>query len=692
MSPIPSFHQLAPMVASAVVTRSGHSRLLSSVAGAAVLMLTCMPCDGATEKKYQVLDPGKSQHLFESAHFVARWNDNDGVTLSDEELRKGLATLEGIREFYLGHVGFAAPYANQAVKYKASVNLSNKGWATGSGTGKNDPAMWLHFNAFKDPHALAHEFAHSLQFATMGLRDSPYVGWSWESHAEWMTHQMFPDQVGCSDQLVNAPHLYYGSSRNRYGNWQFWEYIKDTFGYAAINDIWTKATKPGKPGTAIEDPLVVLARNQGWKTSDLNDQFGHWAMHNVTWDYQNGEVYRKHYGSYNDLGGIRRNRVSVLDPIDLKKGKFAIPNYRAPQRYGYNLVPIDPDLTGRSRDVTVSFRGIIQEKPGVRKFEGSFENEPKSVPQPCSDWRWGLVAVDDNGNPRYGALQRGAASETTITLRANEKQLWLVVIATPTEYQRISWDQIYYTIYRYPWMVEIRGGRPRGSLTASSSKSAGRNGAPHPNGGGWVDATAHADSSAYIGPAARVLDGAQVLGNARIDDQAVVSGNAKVSDNAIVRGHALVTGNGIIAGNARIEEEASVYGGTINEDARLGALTLVEGDRTRIRGKADIAAVMNSIRDADLSGTVRLIGDIELNARSINRGVFYGIVNPEMLCNPRWGAERTTPVPEVTSCLVSRRTLTLGTNSPQIIQRNSSDSKPCSTMPSPTAAPDRTSE
>ena len=616
---------------------------------AAILILACAPCPGATEVPYQVLEPEKSKHLVESAHFVARWNDNDGVSLSDEDLRKGLETLEAIREFYLGKVGFPAPYDHEAVKYKASVNLSNQGWASGSGTGKNHPAMWLHFNAFKDQHALAHEFAHSLQFATMGLRDSPYVGWSWESHAEWMTHQMFPDQIGCSFQLLDAPHLYYGSTRNRYGNWQFWEYIKDTFGYAAVNDIWSKAKKPGTPDTALEDPLVVLARNQAWKASELNDQFGLWAMHNVTWDYKNGAVFRKCYGSYDDLTGLRRNRVCILDPIDAKKGRYAIPDYRAPQRFGYNLVRIDPDSSDKPRTVTVNFRGIIQKNSGLAKFDGKNENEPTSVPQPNSDWRWGLVAVDDKGIPRYSPLQRGSASAATLTLRDNESQLWLVVVATPTEYQRISWDQMYYTLYRYPWMVEIRGGHPRGSVLLPVAKTAGRKGAPHPNGGGWVDATAHADPAAYVGPSARVLDRAQVLGKARIDGLAVVSGNARISDNAIVRGHAVVTGNGIIGGNARVEEEASVYGGTVNEDARLGALTLIEDDKTRIRGKADIAAVMNSIRGADISGTVRLIGDIELNARSLSNGVFYGMVNPEMSSNPRWGAERTAPAPEVTS-------------------------------------------
>jgi hypothetical protein len=631
--------------------RGKHARHVLASGAAVAMVLACMPCQAATEEAYKVLEPEKTKHLFESAHFVARWNDNDGVTLSDDELRKGLATLEGIRDFYLGPVAFPKPYDKQPVKYKVSVNLSNKGWASGSGTGKNDPAMWLHFNAFKDKHALAHEFAHSLQFSTMGLRDSPFVGWSWESNAEWMTHQMYPDQVGCSDQLVNAPHLYYGSTRNRYGNWQFWEYIKDTFGYPAINDIWAKATKPGKPDTAMEDPLVVLTRNKGWKASDLNDQFGLWAMHNVTWDYKNGAVLRKSYGSYDDRSRIRRNRDAILEPVDVKQGRYAIPNYRAPQRFGYNLVRIEPDGTGPSRTVAVQFRGIVQKESAVAKFDQKFDNEPKGVPKPCSDWRWGLVAVDDKGTPRYSALQRGAASQIAFPLRENEKQLWLVVVATPAEYQRIFWDQMYYTIYRFPWMVAIRGGHPFGSDPTALEKTAktnGRKGAPHSNGGGWVDATAHVEATAYVGPAAMVLENAQVLGKARIDGQSVVSGNAKVSDNAIVRGHALVTGNGIIGGNARIEEEAAIYGGTINEDARVGALTLVEDNNTKIHGKADIAAVMNNIR-GDLSGTVRLIGDIELNTSPLSKGVFYGMVTREMSDNPRWGAERTVPAPEVTA-------------------------------------------
>lgn len=605
-------------------------------------------CGSAIGAVHKVLDPEKSDHLVESEHFVARWNDDDGVELSDEDLRKGLETLEGIRAFYMETVGFPEPYEGDRVKYKANINISNRGWATGAGTGKKDPGMWLHFNAFKDSHALAHEFAHCLQYSTMGMRGSSYVGWFWESHAEWMTHQMFPDQAGCSFQLLEAPHLYYGSTRNRYGNWQFWEFIKDTFGYSAINDIWAKAKKLGEPGYKSEDPLSVLARNMGWSMSELNDQFGRWAMHNVTWDYKNGEALRKIYGSYEDRTGLRRNRVSILTPVNEELGRYVIPNYRAPQRGGYNLVRIIPEGSGKMRTVHVRFKGLVQDEPNIEEFTGDFENEPKSVPAPNSDWRWGLVAVDQAGKPRYSELQRGAKADLSFPLQEGENEVWLAVAATPTEMQQIFWDQMYYTIYRYSWAIEIKGGKPEATHFPPLAESEKGKGAAHPNGGGWVDASAEVDKSAYVGPHARVLGNAKVKDNARIEDYAVVCDQGEVTDNGVLRGHALVAREGKVGGSARIEDEASVYEGMVGEQARIGALTLVEGRNSRITGKADVQAVMNRVREAELSGSVRLIGDIELNTRSVSKGVFYGMVTDDMVSNPRWGADRSEPAEEVT--------------------------------------------
>jgi len=631
-------------------------KLKCVVFAAAALFFCCVSSPhslAVVANDHQVLDPEKSDHLVESDHFVARWKDDDGVELTEAEIRKGLQKLEQIRAFYLGTVGFPEPYLADEIKYKCSINLSNKGWASGSGTGKKDPAMWLHFNAFKDEHALAHEFAHCLQFSSLGMRDSRFVGWFWESHAEWMTHQMFRHQVGSSDQLLNAPHLYYGSTRNRYGNWQFWEYIKDQHGYSAINDIWTKSKKQNEPDYLREDPVSVLARNMGWSISELNDQFGNWAMHNVTWDYQNGDSLRSHYKSYVDRSEIRRNRVAILTAIDADKGRYRIPDYRAPQRFGYNLVRIVPDSKGGKREVNVWFKGYVQKKPGVERFSGDFENEPDSLVQPDSDWRWGLVAVNKNSEPRYSVLQRGAESKLNFPLQPDEEEVWLVVVATPTTMHQIFWDQIYYSIYRYPWAVQIEGGQPEvchiPPLTAVMKATNKKNGAPHPHGGGWVDASASVDETAYVGPQARVLENAQVRGNTRLEDYAIAKGRSIVSENAVLRGNALVDRSGRVSGNAIVEEEASVYEGEVTDDARIGALTLIESGRTQIAGKAVVRAVMNRVRDVKLSGSVQLIGDIELHSRELSQGVFYGMVTDDYAKNNRWGAKRTKPEPEVTT-------------------------------------------
>jgi hypothetical protein len=57
---------------------------------------------------------------------------------------------------------------------------------------------------------------------------------------------------------------------------------------------------------------------------------------------------------------------------------------------------------------------------------------------------------------------------------------------------------------------------------------------------------------------------------------------------------------------------------------------------------------MNKIRNFELSGTVQLLGDIELRT-PLSEGVFYGMITPEMAKSQRWGAKRTEPAREVTA-------------------------------------------
>ena len=125
-----------------------------------------------------------------------------------------------------------------------------------------------------------------------------------------------------------------------------------------------------------------------WNISQLNDFMGEWAMHNVTWDYQDpapqstagsnqGALYRSKYGLVTDTS--KNDRTAAPDQGRAARHdyashrRFISPFHWAPQRFGYNVIRLYPDAGATS--VTVTFRGVT------------------SAP-PSPDWRWGLVATD----------------------------------------------------------------------------------------------------------------------------------------------------------------------------------------------------------------------------------------------------------------------------------------------------------
>jgi hypothetical protein len=552
----------------------------------------------------------------ETSHFALRWKTSD-VTLAAAQAAAD--HLEHVWAFFMGTIDFPEPYCNAATKYKVNVHIDPTFGLNGGMDGDGYMGMWISPPALADKFGMAHEFTHALQASTRGMQSSVYVGWLWESHANWMALQLpeFRNIVHCSELLVNAPHLYYGSTRDRYCNCQFWEYMKDQYGYWIVNDIWARSPKPGEAGQTTADPFTVLMVNQGWSVSELNDQFGQWAMHNVNWDYTNrdgsdqGAVYRAAYGSYEPQGGGRSVRTTVLDPIDLANRRFAVPQAWAPQRWGYNIVRLTPDAGATS--LTVTFRGVVQAESAVTGLPG-LNDEPATIPKPASDWRWGVVAVDAAGRSRYSPLQRGADGEVTFALKPDDKAVFMTVVGAPTEIQKIQWDQPYYSIYRFPWMVQFAGAYPQGFEPGAAAPVTGAH--RHGNGGGWVAPGATIDLTAYVGPYAKVLSGS-VLGNARIEDHAVVDG------------------------------------GTVRGNAIISALTIVSGD-TVLTDNTKAATVFMPLgffeRGIVLSGTAQVIGDVEQRAgASFSSGVYYGIVIPTDAKNPKRGSNLTAAVPEITA-------------------------------------------
>ena len=655
-------------------------------------LLATLPCLGfAITWENQCAGNGFSL-IDESDHFEVckKPKTDDGITntvsIPAADAQGVLQSLEKVFSFYTDSLGWMLPFPKSPdKKLKSNIYVfENAVMASLYGgldyvkdlNGEYGPGMWIGVGSLKDYWGTSHEFAHGLQGVAGWMGNNSHAGWFAESHANWMAHQYNPKDAHCSEYLINFPYLYYGSTRDRYCNWQFLEHLKEKFGGGndgakEVNRLWMESIHDGEDGRMEQTPFTAMMMVYSWTLEDLNREFGQFAMKNATFEYapEKKKLYSKSWGDYefstrrNTSNTARHMRVTMLNRMDSASGgpdRYIVPSYWAPQRWGYNIVRIYPDSAGK---VTVRFRGIVQHKKGEGyKCFGDNEDTykgkhykwcnyaPDALPDPASQWAVGLVAEGSDGTPRYSELMLDTAGNISIETKASDKALWLAVTAAPSEMQTILWDQFYYSVYRYPYMIEVVNGKPEG-YNDNFWKPAGYAGgsaqgyAKHANGGGWVSSKAKVDASVYVGPDA-VVNGGTVTGDARIEDFAVVNGGT-VGGKAVVRGRALVSG-GSMADNAILEEDAWLVSGTIKDDARVGALSVITN--STVSGKAQVHGVMWPVDGKKLSGTAQLRGDLENNFTSeISKGVFYGMVNTDMLNNANFGANLTEPPTDATA-------------------------------------------
>ena len=529
----------------------------------------------------------------ESAHFAV-YGDEASTTPA---LAQGAVDhLETVWSLYFGNPMYMRePFCNTATKYKANIHVHSTWGLTGGSFGNGRMGMWIGTGGLSDHWGLAHEFKHGVQSVEGGLacNQSNTCGWIYESDANWSAQQQIEyhtTNVHCSEMLVNATHLYLGSTRDRYCNWQFMEYLKDKYCFSAVNAIWD--------GTPAIDPFTAIRNNLGWSVAQLNDFVGEWAMHNITWDYQDpqpqstaggnqGALYRQNYGITTDTSqNIRRLRTTKVEPLDTSTAsdrRFISPFNWAPQRYGYNIIRLFPDSGATS--VTVTFRGVT--------------SSPSSP-----DWRWGLVATDSGiTKARYSVLQKGSDGALTFCVNAGES-LFLVVAGTPSAWYNIVWDQAYNTVPRYPYMIQLAGAWPEGFQ--NGTQDACPSGTVRVANGGGCGPSGLA-SSVYVGP------------------------------------YALVTGTGV-TGTARIQDHAQVIGGKVS-GGTVGALTLL-GNAFTVSGTSQAMTTfypLDFFEGRNLTGG-GLIGDVELRADH-STGTCSGFVDATTCVAPGTDA---TPVPPYT--------------------------------------------
>ncbi|KQN00085.1 hypothetical protein ASE78_17605 [Sphingomonas sp. Leaf25] len=571
---------------------------------------------GCITGEWRVAGGVPAETRYQTDHFAFHWTGD--VVAQADAVKVGQA-LENVYRVYATTIGLKPPQCESSDKMKININIAGDNGINVAGSRNGTGYIDANALGFATPRTVAHELVHVFQSATPGWTHLPRS--FWETHANYMVAQLpdFRGDVDCSEDAVNAAYLAHGNARTRYCGWQFWDRIAQKYGYDPVNAVWTATGMAG-------DQYATLAATRGWSAAQLNDEFGDWAIRNVTWDYVNrdgydrGAVFRSAYGGYEPDTPVafRARRLTTLEPIDLAARRFAVPAAWAPQRWGYNLVRLVPD-PGAST-ITVAFRGVTQAASATPALPGG-ANEPLQVPPPGSGWRWSVVIVDAQGAPRYAPVLQGGDESQSVAIRADDRAAYLMVMATPVALQHLDDDQVYYSVYRYPWMVQVDGAMPWGYQRDVPDRIAG--GVRHPNGNGWVGPAARVDPSVYVGPYARVY-------------------------------------GGTVTGNARIEDHAILMSGAVGDRAQLAALTTLGGTAT-VTGTARIGGVFDTITGNGfaLSGSAQLLGDVQIygDNRQIGAplftgfatGVYYGMILQTDGNDPARGALRTAPVPEVTA-------------------------------------------
>ncbi|MCX6345361.1 MAG: DUF6055 domain-containing protein [Armatimonadetes bacterium] len=468
-------------------------------------------------------DNPKYKQLF-SKHFRMMWDPIKDINkiMTDQRTHEMLAEYEEVYNLY-EQMGMAAPIvtANKkdrgdGIKYKINIAI---GWDNGAWGGYNG-ARGCGYPIHGPGVVHAHELGHAYQSQQMG----GLAGNWWETHTSWLS-KMFENRntrFNYNNAMVNNAMFFVSNGRDYYHCYHIFEQLglDPELGPMFVAKLWNTNGWDAYPFIRGEQLFPD-------KANLLKDQWVKMGRRQITWDYPDAVK--------NPIMDDCRMSRTLLEPIPYQPGVYRCPKDMAPQQFGYVICPLE----AKAKSVTVDLDGYIDKERG-------------------SEWRACLVAVDSKNEARYGDIF--AKGKSSMTLTADEKDLYLVVAATPTTMMidmagdGPKADYRCFEQSQFPFTVKLDGCSPKDIWIPAKPYVLGK---AHSNGGGFVAETAKVDATAYVGPSAQVLDNAQVLGNARIEDYAVVKDNATVRDNAVLSGHALASGSAMVKGYAKVRDFGS---------------------------------------------------------------------------------------------------------------------------------------
>lgn len=401
----------------------------------------------ARDSYYDMSDT--SVNRLSSAHFQIIWGNGDTTgTVTKAFVQGNLENLENIRSFYLNELHMKDPGQSNNTSvygtryYKTNIYIANTGlskleddWAYMSVDTQDFGYIVVNPGAMRvdEPSwVLPHEYAHVITYHQGGVVNGEW----YEAMANWYRDQFLGSEYYRYGNHVYGPasdffqpivlnsDYYFPHLKNYYDCWPLLLYVTENpdnmtgLGVSLMNQVVSDKT--------TDD--TMFSRLERLSGTSVKDILGGYARRMVTMDFKRQSCYLTYL---NEVLQESSNYSKIYTTLNQNNGWLTVSSNRAPMQGGYNIIPLNVDLS--KKQVTVNFQGTST--------------------QSDADYRVSIVSKTADNKTRYSTMWNGG--ENTLTLHGDETAVYLVVCATPDTMKVLETYNLDAVGTRYPYKIQV---------------------------------------------------------------------------------------------------------------------------------------------------------------------------------------------------------------------------------------------
>ncbi|WP_346857787.1 DUF4859 domain-containing protein [uncultured Draconibacterium sp.] len=421
----------------------------------------------------------------QSDHFIVFWEEGFGSNPNAStvpasyrvDINDLLTKAEQFYDLNINQLKFAETGVGKSNldNYKMQIYLfyTQEWMAYGAGYDDVIGALWINPGTVHPVGSvIAHEIGHSFQyqvFCDLGDGAGFRYGFGgnggngfWEQTAQWQAMQSYPEQlfegyhypVYCDNYHRHVIH-----EHMRYASYFIHYYWTEKHGIDMVGKVWREAKEP-------EDPFQAYMRINSLSVADFNDEMYEAASRFVTWDYDALRSYGSNY-----MGKQTYKLYQVED------GYYQVAYSRCPGTTGYNVIPLNVPEAGTV--VSTSFKALTPGSALAANDPGEYTDNENTLTTrnynssslTRAGWRYGYVALLNNGERVYGDMNKTMAGDIEFTIPEACSKLWLVVLGAPTTYAPHAWDEKEINDDQWPYKVKFSNTNLLGSVVINPDET-----------------------------------------------------------------------------------------------------------------------------------------------------------------------------------------------------------------------------